>query len=136
MKKYYSKYNNGNWKVYLQRFANKQTGQFLFIKPGITEFKDANARLYFNDLLEEISFKDYFKTKCIKTLICPSKEIAENLEKILLKHFGNQLSEKELGFKTPGWTEVRRYNQNKINEAFEIINKFEQNYVTKLNIRS
>jgi hypothetical protein len=124
--KYYKKLPNGQWKVYIQRFADKQTGKFLYVKPGISRFWDADARMYFNNLFEEISFKDKFNTKCIVSKIFPSRETAELMEEKLLKHFGKEISIVELGFKTPGYTEVRKYNQLKVNKAFNIINDEEE----------
>ena len=120
MGKHFRKLKDGKWKVYIQRFADQVTEQFLYVKPGITQYKDANARIHFNSELEEVSFTDHFIPKCIWSVEVPSKSIAEEIEKELLKHFGNPISEEELGFKTSGWTELRRYNQTKVNEAFEM----------------
>ena len=54
---YYIKLSNGQWKAYLQLFMRKGTKHRMYFKPGITEFKDGDARMYFNNLLEEQSFR-------------------------------------------------------------------------------
>ena len=48
MKKYFKKLDNGKWKVYLQLFFKKGTKFRLHLKPGITQFVDGDARIYFN----------------------------------------------------------------------------------------
>jgi hypothetical protein len=110
MSKYYTKLPNGQWKVYLQLFTKKDTKQRLYLKPGITEFKDGDARMYFNNLLEEESFQQHFDTSVKWSNVYPSKSEAKKVEDELLKYFGNQA---DMGFKTGGYTEVRHYNHEK-----------------------
>ena len=109
-KKYYKKMPNGQWKVYLQLLMKKGTKQRLYLKPGITEFWDGDARIFFNNLKEENSFLKNFNVKCMWSEIFPSKKAAKELEKHLLEYFGEQA---DMGFKTGGYTEVRPYNHEK-----------------------
>ena len=81
--KYYGKLPDGKWKVYIQLFTKKGTKQRLYLKPGITEFWDGDARMYFNNLTEEDSFIKHFDTKVMWSKIFPSKAEAEKVEKEL-----------------------------------------------------
>ena len=45
--KYYKKLPNDQWKAYIQLFMKKGTKQRLYLKPGITEFIDIEARMFF-----------------------------------------------------------------------------------------
>jgi hypothetical protein len=56
MDKQYNKLPDGKWKAYIQLFTKKGTNQRLHLKPGITEFWDGDARMFFNNLKEEDSF--------------------------------------------------------------------------------
>lgn len=120
MKKYFNKLPNGQWKVYIQLFMKKGTKQRLYIKPGITEFWDGDARMYFNNLKEEESFIKYFDTKVMWSKVFPDKTSAKNFEESLLKYFGNEV---DMGFKTSGHSEVRKYNHQKwITKSQELYN--------------
>tara|TARA_B110000971_G_C19564455_1_gene300196 strand:+ start:131 stop:493 length:363 start_codon:yes stop_codon:yes gene_type:complete len=110
MTKYYNKLPNGQWKAYIQLFMKKGTKQRLYLKPGITEFEDGDARMFFNNLKEDVSFLQHFDTKVIWSDKFPSKAEAEKVEKELLEYFGKQAN---MGFKTGGYTEVREYNHQK-----------------------
>ena len=109
-KKYYKKMPNGQWKVYLQLLMKKGTKQRLYLKPGITEFWDGDARIFFNNLKEENSFLKNFDVRCMWSEIFPSKKAAEEFEQHLLEYFGEQV---DMGFKTGGYTEVRPYDHEK-----------------------
>ena len=107
---YYSKMPNGQWKTYIQLLLRKGTKQRLYLKPGITEFWDGDARMYFNNLKEEESFLKHFDTKVMWTKKFPSKGEAKKCEEELLKYFGEEV---DMGFRTPGYTEVRKYDHAK-----------------------
>jgi hypothetical protein len=107
---YYKKLPNGQWKAYLQLFMRKGTKHRKYFKPGITEFQDGDARMYFNNLLEEQSFHQHFDTKVIWSKVYESKGGAKKAEDWLLNYFGNEV---DMGFKTGGYTEVREYNHDK-----------------------
>jgi hypothetical protein len=107
MSKHYKKLSNGQWKTYIQLFTKKGTGQRLHLKPGITEFLDGDARMFFNNLNEEESFLQHFDTKVLWSKIYNSKEEAKEMEDYLLDYFDKQSN---LGFVTSGHTEVRDYN--------------------------
>jgi|TARA_B110000211_G_scaffold142787_1_gene162916 lipoate-protein ligase A len=109
-KKYYKKLSNGKWKVYIQLFMKKDTKQRLYLKPGITEFLDGDARMFFNNLKEDDSFAKHFDTKVMWSEIFPNKVEAEKFEEGLLEYFGEQV---DMGFKTGGYSEVREYNHDK-----------------------
>jgi|TARA_B100001758_G_C18288092_1_gene545425 hypothetical protein len=118
--KYYNKLPDGKWKVYIQLFTKKDSKQRLYLKPGITEFWDGDARMYFNNLTEEDSFIKHFDTKVMWSKIFPSKAEAEKVEKELLEYFGDKV---DMGFKTGGYSEVREYNHEKwIAKANELYN--------------
>lgn len=120
MGKYFKKLPNNQWKVYIQLFMKKGTKQRLYLKPGITKFWDGDARMYFNDLIEEESFIKHFDTKIMWSKIFPSKAEAESFEKSLLNYFGNPVN---IGFKTVGYSEVREYNHQKwIRKSQELYN--------------
>ena len=106
---HYNKLPDGKWKAYLQLLMRKSTKYRMYLKPGITEFKDGDARMYFNNLLEEESFRKHFDTKVIWSKEYDSKEAAKKVEDWLLNYFGNEV---DMGFKTPGYTEVRVYNHD------------------------
>ena len=78
MKKYYKKLPNGKWKTYIQLFMDKKTEQRLYLKPGITEFYDGDARMFFNNLKEEESFLQHFKTKVMWSKVFNTKAEAES----------------------------------------------------------
>ena len=82
--KSYNKLPNGWWKVYLFVFLKKGTKQKLYLKPGITEFLDGDARMFFNNLKEDVSFLQHFDTKVMWSKIFSSKTEAERIEKLLL----------------------------------------------------
>jgi len=109
-KKYYKKLPNGQWKTYLYCFLKKGTKQRLYLKAGITEFKDIEARMFFNNLNEEESFIQHFDDKPMWSEKFPSKAEAEKVEEKLLKYFGDKV---DMGFKTGGYSEVREYNHEK-----------------------
>jgi len=118
---HYSKMPNGQWKTYIQLLLRKDTKQRLYLKPGITEFYDGDARMYFNDLEEEESFLKHFDTKVMWSKIFPSEGEAKKCEKELLKYFGEKV---DMGFKTPGYTEVRKYDHAKwIAKSQQLYNK-------------
>jgi hypothetical protein len=118
MKKYFKKLPNGQWKVYIQLFMKKGTKQRLYLKPGITEFYDGDARMYFNDLKEEDSFLKHFDTKVMWSKIFSNKIEAEKIESELLEYFGKKA---DMGFKTGGYSEVREYNHQKwLNKSQEL----------------
>ena len=120
MTKYYNKLPNGQWKVYIQLFTKKGTNKRLYLKPGITEFWDGDARMFFNNLKEEESFQQHFDTKVMWSKVFPSKSKAEEFEDSLLTYFGDQV---DMGFKTGGYTEVREYNHQKwITKSQELYN--------------
>ena len=120
-KTYYSKMPNGQWKTYIQLFLRKGTKQRLYLKPGITEFWDGDARMYFNNLKEEESFLKHFDTKVMWSKIFPSEEEARKCEDELLKYFGEEV---DMGFKTGEYTEVRKYDHNKwIAKSQQLYNK-------------
>ena len=108
-KKYY-----GTWsKVYLMRFADKETGQFVALKPGHTKFTDAEDRMRWNhkEFLEggePDSFINHFDVDCIWSLTVESEWEKKYLEGFMLRFFGEQ---KKLNFRTSGYKEVRNYNQ-------------------------
>tara|TARA_R110000803_G_scaffold165262_1_gene228827 strand:+ start:663 stop:1022 length:360 start_codon:yes stop_codon:yes gene_type:complete len=104
---YYKKLPNGQWKAYVQLFMRKGTKHRMYLKPGITGYQDGDARMYFNNLLEEQSFRQHFDTKVIWSKIFESKGVAKKAEDWLLNYFGNEV---DMGFETPGYTEVREYN--------------------------
>tara|TARA_R110000803_G_scaffold42575_1_gene91136 strand:- start:27 stop:398 length:372 start_codon:yes stop_codon:yes gene_type:complete len=110
MKKYYKKLPNGKWKTYIQLFMDKKTEQRLYLKPGITEFYDGDARMFFNNLKEEESFLQHFKTKVMWSKVFNTKAEAKKVEDQLLNYFGEQA---DIGFKTGGYTEVRKYDHQK-----------------------
>ena len=110
MKKYYKKLPNGKWKTYIQLFMDKKTEQRLYLKPGITEFYDGDARMFFNNLKEEESFLQHFKTKVMWSKVFNTKAEAKKVEDQLLNYFGEQA---DMGFKTGGYTEVRKYDHQK-----------------------
>ena len=110
MEKYYNKMPNGQWKTYIQLFTDKETKKRLYLKPGITEFYDGDARMFFNDLKEEDSFLNHFDTKVMWSKIYSSKKEAQKIETQLLEYFGEQI---DMGFKTGGYTEVRKYDHQK-----------------------
>ena len=110
MKTYYKKLLNGQWKVYLFVFFKKGTKQRLYLKPGITEFQDANARMFFNNLNEDVSFLQHLDSEVLWSKTFPNKVEAEKFETYLLEYFGEQA---DMGFKTGGYTEVRDYNHEK-----------------------
>jgi hypothetical protein len=107
MGKNYTKLSNGQWKAYIQLFTEKGTNKRLHLKPGITEFWDGDARMFFNNLNEEESFLQHFDTKVLWSKVYNTKEEAKKIEDYLLRYFGEQSN---LGFKTSGYTEVRDYN--------------------------
>ena len=107
MKKYFKKLDNSKWKVYLQLFFKKGTKFRLHLKPGITQFVDGDARIYFNNLKEEQSFLQHFDTKVIWSKEYDTKEEAQVMESKLLKYFGKP---SKLNFETSGDSEVRDYN--------------------------
>jgi hypothetical protein len=107
MDKQYNKLPDGKWKAYIQLFTKKGTNQRLHLKPGITEFWDGDARMFFNNLKEEDSFLKHFDTKVIWSKVYDSKEEAKKMEDWLLNYFGEQSN---LEFTTSGYTEVRDYN--------------------------
>ncbi len=109
-KKYYKKLPNGKCKVYIQLLMKKDTKQRLYLKPGITEFIDGDARMFFNNLLEDDSFVKHFDTKVMWSEIFPNKVEAKKFEEGLLEYFGEQV---DMGFKTRGYSEVREYNHDK-----------------------
>ena len=118
--KFYTKLPNGQWKVYIQLFTKKGTQKRLYLKPGITEFKDGDARMFFNNLKEEESFQQHFDTRVMWSKVYPNKFEAEKVEEELLKYFGKQA---DIGFKTGGYTEVRYYNHKKwISKSQELYN--------------
>lgn len=108
----YDKLPDGQWKAYIQLFTKKGTKQRLFVKPGITAFWDGDARMYFNDLTEQASFKQHFDTKVLWSEIFPDKQSAKVAEKYLLEYFGDPV---DIGFKTSGGGEVRAYDHEKWN---------------------
>ena len=108
--KYYKKLPNDQWKAYIQLFMKKGTKQRLYLKPGITEFIDGDARMFFNDLKEDVSFLQYFDTKVMWSKIFPNKVEAKKFEEGLLEYFGEQA---DMGFKTRGYSEVRNYDHEK-----------------------
>ena len=110
MGKYYNKLPNGKWKTYIQLFMDKKTEQRLYLKPGITEFYDGDARMFFNNLKEEESFLQHFKTKVMWSKVFNTKAEAKKVEDQLLNYFGEQA---DMGFKTGGYTEVRKYDHQK-----------------------
>ena len=110
MGKYYNKLPNGKWKTYIQLFMDKKTEQRLYFKPGITEFYDGDARMFFNNLKEEESFLQHFKTKVMWSKVFNTKAEAKKVEDQLLNYFGEQA---DMGFKTGGYTEVRKYDHQK-----------------------
>ena len=110
MEKYYKKLPNGKWKTYIQLFMDKKTEQRLYLKPGITEFYDGDARMFFNNLKEEESFLQHFKTKVMWSKVFNTKAEAKKVEDQLLNYFGEQA---DMGFKTGGYTEVRKYDHQK-----------------------
>ena len=110
MEKYYKKLPNGKWKTYIQLFMDKKTEQRLYLKPGITEFYDGDARMFFNNLKEEESFLQHFKTKVMWSKVFNTKAEAKKVEDQLLNYFGEQA---DIGFKTGGYTEVRKYDHQK-----------------------
>lgn len=101
---------NGQWKVYMLLFMEKGTRERLYLKPGITQFQDANNRLYYNDKLEEESFLKHFDTRVLGSRIFPNKEDAEWFEKELLNYLGPSV---DIGFKTSGSSEVREYHHER-----------------------
>jgi DNA-binding MarR family transcriptional regulator len=116
--KYYIKYKNGEWKVYIIRLDSKEDNTFLFSKGGITEFQDADARLYFNQLLEKVNFRDSFNCVIVTSQKFPNKESAEEAEKIILKILGEVPTHEELyEFITSGITEIRKYDHSKVQKA-------------------
>lgn len=118
-KKYYNKLPNGQWKAYLQILFKKGTKKRLFLKPGITEFWDGEARMYFNSLNEEESFWKYFDTDVLWSGKFKSKAEAKKAEDYLLDYFGSQV---DMGFQTSGYTEVRKYNHElwiKLNDKLQ-----------------
>ena len=110
MAKYYKKLPDGQWKTYLFCLRKKGTEQRLYLKPGITEFKDIEARMFFNNLNEEESFIQHFDPKPMWSGKFPNKAEAEKVEKELLEYFGDKVN---IGFKTGGYTEVRKYDHQK-----------------------
>jgi|TARA_B110000211_G_scaffold71789_1_gene83224 hypothetical protein len=108
MGKYYTTLLNGQWKVYIFLFMKKGTNYKLYFKIGITEYRDIDARMFFNNLKEEDSFLKHFDIRPMWSSKYSTKEEAEKVEKKLLKYFGKQV---DMGFKTSGHTEVRKYNQ-------------------------
>ena len=110
MEKYYKKLPNGKWKTYIQLFMDKKTEQRLYLKPGITEFYDGDARMFFNNLKEEESFLQHFKTKVMWSKVFNTKAEAKKVEDQLLNYFGEQA---DMGFKTGGYTEVRKSDHQK-----------------------
>ena len=108
--KYYKKLPNDQWKAYIQLFMKKGTKQRLYLKPGITEFIDGDARMFFNDLKEDVSFLQHFDTKVMWSKIFSSKTEAKKFEEGLLEYFGD---EADMGFKTTGYSEVRNYDHEK-----------------------
>ena len=110
MGKYYNKMPNGQWKVYIQLFIDKETKKRLYLKPGITQFWDGDARMFFNNLKEEDSFLNHFDTKVMWSKVLPNELEAKKVESHLLNYFGDQV---DMGFKTGGYTEVRKYDHQK-----------------------
>ena len=113
-----ARYFNGYRKVYLFRFEDKKTGQFVALKPGHTDYMDAEDRARVNhekflEGKEPDSFMNHYKVKCIWSLRVDSHDKADMLEDFMLAWFGEQ---KKLDFKTSGYTEVRNYNQKKVNK--------------------
>ena len=118
---HYSKMPNGQWKTYIQLFLRKGTKQRLYLKPGITEFWNADARMHFNNLKEEESFLKHLDTKVMWSKIFPSREEAVECERELLEYFGEEV---DIGFKTRGYTEVRKYDHTKwIAKSQQLYNK-------------
>ena len=110
MTKYYKTLPNGKWKVYIQLFTDKETKKRLYLKPGITQFQDGDARMFFNNLKEEDSFLNHFDTKVMWSKVLPNELEAKKVESHLLNYFGDQV---DIGFKTGGYTEVRKYDHQK-----------------------
>ena len=113
----YEKYWGDYWKIYLDRLEDKQTGQFVALKPGYTKFKNAEDRINFNHECflkgeEKDSFKNHHKVKCIWSIVVDSEPKRILLEKLMLDWFGDK---KDLGYWTSGSGEVREYNQSKVN---------------------
>lgn len=101
------KLNDNKWKVYLQVFFKKGTKKRLYLKPGVTAFKDADARMYYNHKYEPDSFRNHFDPQVFWSKVCSSKGEAEKIEKIMLDFLGEPA---KLDFTTSGHTEVRDYN--------------------------
>lgn len=120
MTKYYKKLPGDKWKVYIQLLSNKETNQRLYLKPGITKFQDGDARMFFNDLKEDVSFLQHFKSKVMWSKVFPNEHKAKKFEKELLEYFGEEV---DMGFKTGGYTEVRKYDHQKwVTKSTELYN--------------
>ena len=114
----WDKYYGDYWKVYLNRFQDRKTKQFIALKPGWTKFKDADDRAKFNHELflkgeEPDSFLNHYNVKCIWSLTVKSVWERDYLESFMLNWFGDK---KDLGFYTSGSTEVREYDQTRVNK--------------------
>lgn len=114
----YEKYWGDYWKVYLDRFEDKETRQFVGLKPGHTKFKDAEDRIKFNHEsfkkgFEKDSFLNNHNVKCIWSIVVDSTLKRDYLESFMLTWFGDR---KDLGYWTSGSGEVREYDQTKVNK--------------------
>ena len=114
----YDKYFGDYWKIYLDRFEDRETKQFIALKPGHTKYKDAEDRMKFNHEMflkgdEPDSFINHYDVKCIWSLVVKSTWERDYLESFMLEWFGEK---KDLGFYTSGSTEVRKYDQVKVNK--------------------
>ena len=107
--------SKGKVKVYLDLFTPKTSLKRLFLKPGITRFKDAEDRIKYNHKKylegdEPDSYLNHFNFKCQWSTECNSEKEAKDLEKELLDYFGTTA---KMGFWTSGASEVRNYDHQK-----------------------
>lgn len=114
----YDSYYGDYWKIYLDRFTDRDTKQFIALKPGYTKFKDAEDRMKYNHEaylkgIEKDSFLNHHDVKCIWSIRVDSLWKRKYLESFMLNWFGEQ---KKLGYWTSGAGEVREYNQTKVNK--------------------
>ena len=84
-------------------------GKFIF-NYLLKKVLNKDYRMFFNNLKEEDSFLNHFDTRVMWSKIFSNKIEAENKESELLEYFGDKV---DMGFKTGGFSEVRKYDHDK-----------------------
>jgi len=124
------KYRTDHRKVYLMCF--RKDGK-VYIKPGVTDYKDVFSRIEANRLYEPQSRPDrvlwveYFDSVYpLKSITVKGKELALKIEQELLKALGDRDAHFDVNFS--GITEVRKFTPQRFATATDVIEKYRVNY--------